>query len=337
VVLDCGIGDRLEVWNDVVPAIARFTRVIGYDRAGLGKSEMGPEPRSFARIASELHTLLHRSNIAPPYILVGHSMGGANIRAFASLFRDEVAGMVFVDPLNENIFRFIGEKEKEAEIARQDQVFNKASAGQQAEWRLLKGEALNNFPELGSFGKPPDLPMMLLVAGRDRPPHWVKSVLDEYGNWMMEASEGGLIVTPDSTHYIQSDDPSLVVSAIRRVVYPSVQNVLERAIKDKGVGAAIGLYRQMQQRYPAEFFRERILNALGYEQLNSKHIQEAIALFKLNVEIYPNAFNTYDSLGEAYMVAGDREAAIQNYRKSLGLNPDNTNAVEMMKKLGAVH
>jgi len=103
VVLDCGIGDRLEVWNDVVPAIARFTRVIGYDRAGLGKSEMGPEPRSFARIASELHTLLHRSNIAPPYILVGHSMGGANIRAFASLFRDEVAGMVFVDPLNENI------------------------------------------------------------------------------------------------------------------------------------------------------------------------------------------------------------------------------------------
>ena len=51
----------------------------------------------------------------------------------------------------------------------------------------------------------------------------------------------------------------------------------------------------MQQRYPAEFFRERILNALGYEQLNSKHIQEAVALFKLNVEIYPNAFNTYDS------------------------------------------
>jgi hypothetical protein len=60
-------------------------------------------------------------------------MGGGNIRAFASLFRDEVAGMVFVDPLNENIFRSIGEKEKEAEIALQDQVFNKASAGQQAE------------------------------------------------------------------------------------------------------------------------------------------------------------------------------------------------------------
>jgi D-alanyl-D-alanine-carboxypeptidase/D-alanyl-D-alanine-endopeptidase len=51
--------------------------------------------------------------------------------------------------------------------------------------------------------------------------------------------------------------------------------------------------------------------------------------------MYPNSFNTYDSLAEAYMERGDREAAIQNYRKSLALNPDNTNAVQMLKKLGA--
>ena len=64
-------------------------------------------------------------------------------------------------------------------------------------------------------------------------------------------------------------------------------------------------------------------------------MQAAIAFFKLNVEMYPNSFNTYDSLAEAYMERGDREAAIQNYRKSLALNRDNTNAVQMMKKLGA--
>ena len=177
--------------------------------------------------------------------------------------------------------------------------------------------------------------MMLLVAGRGRPPHWVQSVLEQYGKWIADATEGGLVVTSDSSHYIQRDEPSLVVSAIRRVVFPSVQNALERAIKEKGVDAAIGLYRQMRQRYPAEFFRESILNVLGYQQLNAKHVQEAIALFKLNVEVYPNGFNTYDSLAEAYMVQGDREAAIKNYRKSLALNPDNTNAVSMLKKLGA--
>ena len=115
----------------------------------------------------------------------------------------------------------------------------------------------------------------------------------------------------------------------------SVQNALERTIKEKQVDTAITLYRQMRQRYPAEFFRESILNVLGYQQLNAKHTQEAIALFKLNVEMYPNSFNTYDSLAEAYMERGDREAAIHNYRKSLALNRNNTNAVSMLKKLGA--
>ncbi|HEY8223625.1 MAG TPA: tetratricopeptide repeat protein, partial [Pyrinomonadaceae bacterium] len=81
---------------------------------------------------------------------------------------------------------------------------------------------------------------------------------------------------------------------------------------------------------------EVTLNTLGYQQLQAQHVPEAIALFKLNVEMYPNGFNTYDSLAEGYMSQGDREAAIRNYRKSLALNPNNTNAVSMLKKLGAV-
>jgi len=334
IVLDCGFGDGLEVWDEVFPEVARFARVIAYDRAGLGKSEPGPEPRSFIQIATELHTLLHRANIVPPYVLVGHSMGGANVRAFAHLFKDEVAGIVFVDPINENIWSFVGQKEREAEIARQEAAVKDAPAGVKGEWRFSKGEALNGFPQLSSFGKPPDVPMMLLVAGRDRPPHWVKSVLDQYGNWMAEATEGGLVVARDSSHYIQRDEPSIVISAIRRVVFPSVQNALERTIKDKGVDAAIVRYRQMRQRYPTEYFNEGTLNTLGYQQLNAKHMPEAIALFKLNVEMYPKGFNTYDSLAEVFMTQGDREAAIKNYRKSLALNPHNTNAVTMLKKLG---
>lgn len=220
-------------------------------------------------------------------------------------------------------------------MAQQEAALKDAPAGVQAEWKFLKSEDQNNFSQMRSFGAPPDVPMMVLVAGRGRPPHWVKSELNEYGTWVAEASEGGLVVTPESRHPIQSDDPALVISAIRRVVFPSAQNVLERAIKDKGVAAAIALYRQMRLRYPAEFLRENLLNTLGYQQLNAKHTQEAIALFKLNVEMYPNGFNAYDSLAEAYMAQGDREAAIKNYRKSLELNPNNTNAVTMLKKMGA--
>jgi pimeloyl-ACP methyl ester carboxylesterase len=335
VVLDYGLGDRLEVWDAVFPEIARFARVVAYDRAGYGKSEPGAAPRSYAQIATELHTMLHRAGIAPPYVLVGHSFGGANIRAFAYLFKDEVAGLVFVDPINENIFTSQTEKEREAAIAQQEEALKGTPAGVQGEWKFLKGEAQNNFPQMRSFGAPPDVPLMVLVAGRGRPPHWVKSVLDEYGTWVAQATEGGLVVTPESRHAIQSDDPALVISAVRRVVFPSVQNALERAIKEKGVDAAIALYRRMRQRYPAEYFYEQTLNTLGYAQLNARHVPEAIALFKLNVEMYPNASNPYDSLGEAYMAQGDRAAAITNYRKSLVLNPNNTNAVDMLKKLGA--
>ncbi len=62
-------------------------------------------------------------------------------------------------------------------------------------------------------------------------------------------------------------------------------------------------------------------------------VEEAIAVFELNVEAYPAAFNTYDSLGEAYMTHGDTELAIRNYEKSLELNPENTNATDMLQRL----
>ena len=67
--------------------------------------------------------------------------------------------------------------------------------------------------------------------------------------------------------------------------------------------------------------------------LAQKKLKEAIEILKLNVEAYPQGFNTYDSLGEAYMNNGDKELAIKNYKKSLELNPQNTNAVDMLKKL----
>jgi pimeloyl-ACP methyl ester carboxylesterase len=333
VVLDYGLGSAVGVWNEVFPALSRFARVVAYDRAGYAKSEPGPEPRSFESNARDLHALLHRANIAPPYVLVGHSLGGANMRAFAHLYKDEVAGLVLIDPISATLFTSATQQDLARAQAEQEAALQNDSAGAQGEWKFVKDEVKNNFPQLNSFGAPPDVPMAVLIAGRDRPPHWVKSLLSEYGTWVAEASEAGLIVTPESGHAIQLDDPKLVISAIRRVVFPDVQNRLARTIKQKGAGAAIALYRRLKETYPGDFFRESTLNALGYQELRAQHVPEAITLFRLNVEMYPKGFNTYDSLAEAYMVHGDRELAIANYRKSLELNPENTNAVAMLKKL----
>jgi len=78
---------------------------------------------------------------------------------------------------------------------------------------------------------------------------------------------------------------------------------------------------------------ERRLNIMGYNLLSDEKIEAAIAVFKLNVELYPKSFNVYDSLGEAYMESGERQLAIRNYEKSIRLNPDNSNGKAMLEKL----
>jgi pimeloyl-ACP methyl ester carboxylesterase len=77
--------------------IAKWTRVCSYDRAGTGFSDPGPMPRTSVRIAQELRTALHHAGIAGPYILVGSAFGGDNVRTFADLYMDEVAGLVLID------------------------------------------------------------------------------------------------------------------------------------------------------------------------------------------------------------------------------------------------
>jgi tetratricopeptide (TPR) repeat protein len=99
---------------------------------------------------------------------------------------------------------------------------------------------------------------------------------------------------------------------------------------------AIDGYRKIKKEKPGHVtVSEDRLNALGYALLRQKKLPESIALFKLNVEFYPNAWNVYDSLAEAYMTNGDKDLAIANYKKSLEINPANSNAAEMLKKLEA--
>jgi CubicO group peptidase (beta-lactamase class C family) len=109
--------------------------------------------------------------------------------------------------------------------------------------------------------------------------------------------------------------------------------VLLKTIEDKGIEAGLAQYRDLKTRQPKVYdFGEPELNQLGYQLLQARKLKEAVEIFKLNVEVYPQGFNTYDSLGEAYLMSGNTELAIQNYKKSLELNPQNTGAVEMLKR-----
>lgn len=107
VVLESGLGDVLSEWRPVQLQISRFTRVCSYDRAGYGESDAGPLPRTSLQISHELHALLQNIGERPPYILVGHSFGGYNVRVFNGEFSNEVVGMVLADSPQEDQYELL--------------------------------------------------------------------------------------------------------------------------------------------------------------------------------------------------------------------------------------
>jgi pimeloyl-ACP methyl ester carboxylesterase len=101
VVLDAGSGGMSAQWVRVQREVSGTTRVCAYDRAGMGWSEMGPEPRDAEQISGELHTLLGKAGIEEPYVLVGHSFGGMYMQTYAARYPEEVAGVGLVDSSTE--------------------------------------------------------------------------------------------------------------------------------------------------------------------------------------------------------------------------------------------
>ena len=98
IVLDAALGASSLSWSLVQPELAKLSRVCSYDRAGFGWSDPGPMPRTADRIAEELHTLLERAGVPPPYVLVGHSFGGFIALIFARRFPSVTSGLVLADP-----------------------------------------------------------------------------------------------------------------------------------------------------------------------------------------------------------------------------------------------
>jgi pimeloyl-ACP methyl ester carboxylesterase len=99
VIFESGLMSTVLTWQQIQPRLAKSTRVVSYDRPGLGWSDPGPEPRTASRIVDELHALLAEAKIPPPYVLVGHSFGGLTMPLFAARHPDDVCGVVLVDPV----------------------------------------------------------------------------------------------------------------------------------------------------------------------------------------------------------------------------------------------
>lgn len=230
VVLDTGMGDSLEAWGDLPTMLASTTTTVAYDRAGLGESELGPEPRDAMAVARDLHQLLRGLEVPPPYVLVGHSLGGLHIRAYAELFPKEVAALVFIDATTEGMHQSLKTEEGRADVMRQLEA---ESEGVKAEARGTP----TSLEQIEKIGAPPDVPAAVITAMAP------VSIPDEYRE---EAEAAGMteeriralqqrkfqlhtrlatqlpqsehVIADQANHYIHRDDPELVSREIARLL-----------------------------------------------------------------------------------------------------------------------
>jgi pimeloyl-ACP methyl ester carboxylesterase len=251
VILDAGLGDNYTSWRKAQPEIAQFTQVCSYDRAGLGYSDSSPKPRNSKIFAEELHALLHNAAITPPYVLVGHSLAGFDVRVYASLYRNEVAGTVLVDSSHPEQQKRLppAENDIDAGWVREQEFFEFTmpfglprlmgfcSAGAEVraaecDFRNLResvaelksiSESAAQAAAAGTLG---DLPLAVLSRDPDAPQYdlpedLVKPASDAWQQMQNElaslSTRSMHIIVKNSGHYIQLDQPEVVVKAVREI------------------------------------------------------------------------------------------------------------------------
>jgi pimeloyl-ACP methyl ester carboxylesterase len=210
VVFEQGLGAQLEYWERTQTAVSRFTTTLSYDRAGNGGSSEGALPRDGRQVALELHAALRNSGVPPPYVLVGHSLGGLFARIYAATYPEDLAALVLVDPARDD--------EWEPEPDGRYPEMNAAPA---------------TFQQAREARIPATLPVYLIVAMGAQDEPWFTAAdaqerqkfeagraedLAAHEAWVNSLGNGTLIVTRNSGHNVPIEETALVISTIRRAL-----------------------------------------------------------------------------------------------------------------------
>ena len=215
VVFEGGFGAGIASWSTVQKDVAEFARTVSYDRAGLGQSDVGPKPRSAKQIALELHTALEKAGIKPPYVLVGHSLGGVYVRVFADAYPNEIAGLVLVDPSQEAFDEWTKKNAAQQRKAEEGRV-SQAAQGLRDEWQALDA----TYAQARASKVLKGIPVTLISATRDESgmaAEAKKVWLEKQKEWLSTVP-GSKHIVIDKGHFVQAEDPAAVIEAIREIV-----------------------------------------------------------------------------------------------------------------------
>lgn len=220
VILDAGLGRGVSTWHFVQHEGAKFTHVCAYDRAGVGWSDTGPLPRNSQRIVNELHTLLINAGVKGPYVLVGESFAGYNVRLYASQYPEDVVGLILVDATHVDHKTRLksllpGDFEKEAI----------RKANRNPDGLRIPEDFEESANQVRRSGPLPNIPLVVLTSGRgpELPEGFSR---ERYDQVRMEQQRdlaklvpnSKHIIAENSGHIIQIDQPEVVINAIRQLV-----------------------------------------------------------------------------------------------------------------------
>ena len=216
VVFITGMNCGLQFFDSVQREVSKLTRTLSYDRSGLGKTDILDTTRTIDQMTEELNRILLSENFKEPYILVGHSYGGAVARYFVHKYPEKTAGIVFVDCANDEIFfdsLILTNKRSKEELYSVDTT---ASIGEQLEMKYVS----YNDSILRQVEFKTTIPTHLLIATNipGFPQDLMKIRINTYRQFNMFAPQMKYIYTEKSGHHIQKDEPQLVIQSIKEVM-----------------------------------------------------------------------------------------------------------------------
>jgi pimeloyl-ACP methyl ester carboxylesterase len=216
VIFESGFTVGLQDWAKVQSEIAKTHATMSYDRAGLGRSDLGGDPRTADQIAHDLHAALRAARLHPPYVLVGHSAGGLYIQSFAHLYSKEVRGLVFLDAVLASYVDWLKTHDPGAWNDLEEGVVRPAPLGVRQQWAAL-GQSLKQVRAALPF---PHVPTMVVVSDRPAPPFKPAADVKEWLKLQEEFAHeipGAKLIVTHGGHEIPEEQPQLAINAIDQV------------------------------------------------------------------------------------------------------------------------
>ncbi|MCF6409867.1 alpha/beta fold hydrolase [Pseudalkalibacillus salsuginis] len=210
IVFESGYGWSLDKWNPIREEISKFARMFMYDREGVGRSGNSDRPKHSLQIIENLRNLLKKADIKPPYILVGHSFGGINVRLYASRYPAEVKGIILLDSAHEDQNKkMVPLFTKDIQQVYLGQFVVEASLDEFEEsLEQVRGTTLKN------------IPLIVMTGGTQQ--HHTQESMAAWMDFQKElknlSTKSKHIIVKEAGHAIHHDSPNIVIDAIKEMV-----------------------------------------------------------------------------------------------------------------------